>query len=100
MKRLVIVARVREDAHAEAQDLVRKGPPFDPAQRGCERHAVYLSAGEVVFVFEAAAEVEWRVDDLVSAFAPHALHEAFEEWRPLLEGEPRIAREEFAWGRA
>lgn len=100
MKRLVIVGRVRDGAHGEALELVHKGPPFDPAAHGFDRHAVYLSAGEVVFVFEAAAEVEWRVDDLVGDFPPRALHEAFDHWRPLLDDQPRIAREEYAWERA
>lgn len=100
MRRLVIVGRVREGAHKEALELVHKGPPFDPQARGFDRHAVYLSTSEVIFVFEAAAEVEWRLDDLVSDVAAHPLQEAFEQWRPLLEGEPRIAREEYAWERA
>lgn len=100
MKRLVIVGRVRDGAHGQALELIRKGPPFDPAARGFDRHGVYLSSGEVVFVFEAAADVEWRLDDFVSDFAAHPLHEAFEQWRPLLDGEPRIAREEFVWERA
>jgi hypothetical protein len=100
MKTLVVVARVREDAHAEALELIRNGPPFDPGARGFDRHAVYLSTGELIFVFEAGAEVEWRFDDLVSDLPARTLHEAFERWRPLLEGEPRIAREEYAWQRA
>src|SRR5215210_3612338 len=100
MKRLVIVGRVHDGANGQALELIRRGPPFDAAARGFDRHAVYLSSGEVVFVFEATSEVEWRVDDLLSDFATPAVHEAFEQWRPLLEGEPRIAREEFVWERA
>lgn len=100
MKRLVIVGRVRSDAYARALELIRKGPPFDPAERGFDRHAVYLSSGEVIFVFEAAADVEWRVDDLIDDWRAYAVQEAFEAWHPLLEGEPRQAREEYAWERS
>jgi len=81
MKRLVIVGRVRSDAHAQALEVIRRGPPFDPAARAFDRHNVYLSTGEVIFVFEAVAEVEWRVDDLISDFGAHAVHDAFEAWR-------------------
>jgi hypothetical protein len=96
MKRLLIVARLRDDAHDEAEVLLREGPPFDPETSGLERHAAYLTAGEVVFVFEAP-EVEWIVNDLVddpriaSFFAP---------WEKLVEGTPRLAHERFYWSRA
>jgi hypothetical protein len=96
MKRLLIVARLRDDAHDEAEVLLREGPPFDPGTAGLDRHAAYLTAGEVVFVFEAA-EVEWIVNDLVddprtaSFFAP---------WEKLVEGTPRLAHERFYWSRA
>ena len=52
-------------------------PPFDPEELGLHRHGAYLTAREVVFVFEAP-EVEWIVNDLVddpvlsSAFGPLA----------------------------
>jgi hypothetical protein len=45
--------------------LLEHGPPFDPAERGFARHAVYLLAGEVVFVL-GAGEVEWIVDEIVN----------------------------------
>ena len=93
MKRLMIVARLRSDAHDEAEVLLREGPPFEPEQLGLERHAAYLTAGEVVFVFEGP-EVEWVVNDLVddarvaSFFAP---------WQKLVESTPRLAHERFYW---
>jgi hypothetical protein len=96
MKRLLIVARLRDDAYDDAEVLLREGPPFDPEAAGLDRHAAYLTAGEVVFVFEAP-EVEWIVNDLVddpriaSFFAP---------WEKLVEGTPRLAHERFYWSRA
>jgi hypothetical protein len=95
MKRLMIVARLRSDAHEEAEVLLREGPPFDPEALGLERHAAYLTAGEIVFVFEAT-EVEWIVNDLVDDPAVAAF---FTPWEKLIEGTPRLAHERFYWSR-
>jgi hypothetical protein len=95
MKRLMIVARLRDGAHDEADGLLRGGPPFDPHALGLEGHAAYLTAGEVVFTFEGA-EVEWIVNDLVDDPAV-AVH--FGPWEKLIEGTPRLAHERFYWSR-
>jgi hypothetical protein len=95
MDRLVIVARLKDGKHAEAEKLLRSGPPFDPEELGFHRHGVYLTSTEVVFVFEAP-EVEWIVNDLIddpvtsSTFAP---------WRNVIEGAPRLGHERFFWSR-
>jgi hypothetical protein len=57
---------------------------------------VYLSAGEVVFVFEGR-EVEWIVDDVVTEPFQWTISDALEAWRPLVEGEPRLARPTYEW---
>jgi len=93
VSRFVVTARLKPDASERAAQLVAKGPPFDLAALGFERHAVYLSHGEVVFVFEGP-EVEWILDEIVGE-ETHST--AFEEWEPLLEGVPRVAREAFYW---
>jgi hypothetical protein len=95
MNRLMIVARLREGAHAEAERLIAAGPPFDPEALGFHRHAAYLSAGEVVFVFEAP-EVEWIVNDIVD---DPVLSAAFGPWHALIDGTPRLAHERFYWTR-
>ena len=64
MNRLMIIARLREGAQQEAEELIAAGPPFDLEELGFHRHAAYLTAGEVVFLFEAP-EVEWIVNDIV-----------------------------------
>ncbi len=96
MNRLMIVARLRDDAHDEAEVLLREGPPFDPAGARLDRHAAYLSAGELVFVFEAP-EVEWIVNELVDdpAVSPY-----FAPWEKLLDGPPRLAHERYYWSGA
>lgn len=95
MDRLMIVARLRQDAHEEAETLLSQGPPFDPAELGFHRHSAYLTAGEVVFVFEAP-EVEWIVNDIVD---DPVLSAALGPWHALVEGTPRIAHERFHWSR-
>jgi hypothetical protein len=52
MERLAIVAHLKEGSEARAAELIAQGPPFDLAEAGIARHSVYLSASEVVFVFE------------------------------------------------
>jgi hypothetical protein len=96
MEQLAIVARLRAGVEPEAAELLAAGPPFDPAEQGFTRHAVYLSAGEVVFVFEGP-EVEWIVDGMVDDPFRWRVIEALDAWRPLVEGQPRIARAMYVW---
>lgn len=95
MRRLAVVVRLKPDSEARAAELLEAGPPFDPEAVGLERHAVYLSHSELVFVFEGP-EVEWIVDGIVDSPGRSAV---FDAWRPLLDGPPRIAREAHYWER-
>lgn len=98
MARVAIVARLKPGVADEARALVAGGPPFDLRASGIERHSVFLSAGEVVFVFEGHG-VEWIVDDLVDGPFHYELQRAFNNWRSIVEGPPRIARHQFGWDR-
>ena len=95
MNRLIITARLKDGAHEEAEAFLRKGPPFDPEELGLHRHSAYLTAGEIVFVFEAP-EVEWIVNDLLD---DPTLSGAFGAWQKLIEAPPRIAHERYHWAR-
>jgi hypothetical protein len=95
MKRMMIVARLRDGTQAEAEALLAHGPPFDPEELGLERHAAYLTSGEVVFVFEGT-EVEWTVNDILDNPAVGA---ALAPWREIADGMPHIAHERFYWTR-
>jgi hypothetical protein len=95
MNRLMIVARLREGTHDEAEALLAQGPPFDPEDLGFHRHAAYLTAREIVFMFEAP-EVEWIVNDIVD---DPVIASAFGPWQKLLEDTPRLAHERFYWSR-
>jgi hypothetical protein len=84
MNRIALVARLKPGAEEQASVLLGHGPPFDPAERGFARHAVYLSAGEVVFVFEGD-EVDRIVDEIVNeSFG--AVAGALGTWRELGRG--------------
>ena len=96
MNRLVIVARLKEGAQEEAEQLLLEGPPFDPGDLGFTRHDAYLTSREVVFAFEAP-EVEWLVNDIVD---DPVLSASFTPWQKLLDGPPRLAHERFHWERA
>jgi hypothetical protein len=96
VKRIAIVARLLPGAHERAKDVLSEGPPFDLAWWGVDRHAVFLSQSEVVFVFEGD-EVEWRLDDLVSDFFSAGLQQAFSQWRELVEAEPNLAEQAYFW---
>jgi hypothetical protein len=93
MNRLVIVARLQDGKHEEAERLIRQGPPFDPELLGLHRHGAYLTATDVVFVFEAP-EVEWIVNDLGD---DPILSTALGPWRNIVEGAPRLAHERYYW---
>ena len=91
--RVVVVARLKRGAHDQAKELIASGPPFEPGELGFERHGVYLSSEEVVFLFEgpsAARRLADMINDMVTS-AP------FGAWAPLIKGTPRIAHEHYFW---
>jgi hypothetical protein len=96
MERVAIIARLEEGNEQRAIELVEAGPPFDLAESGIARHNVYVSSSEVVFVFEGP-QVEWIVDDLIDEPFNHELRQALDQWREIVVGQPRIAREQFGW---
>lgn len=99
MRQMALVARLHGDAGPQAAELIAAGPPFDPQETGLVRHTIYLSAGEVVFVFEGP-EVDVVVDDLLVADPfQRAVTDALDDWRPLIDGEPHIARPAYVWER-
>ena len=96
MQRVAVIANLKPDKAERARELVAAGPPFDPDELGFERHHVYVSEGQAVFVFEGA-----RVDALVRRLAEAGGgHEAFAAWEPLIQGLPQLAHEAYFWERA
>lgn len=93
---MAVVARFDPAQHERVRTLLAAGPPFDPAEAGLERHVVYLSAREAVFVFEGP-HVDWEVEELADDVFHPELRELLGEWRELLAEDPRVAHEVFAW---
>jgi hypothetical protein len=96
MQQLAIIVPLKEGAGERAAGLLADGPPFDLEEAGFERHAVYLTDREVVFVFEGR-EVEWNLDDLVDDPFHPLLQETLERWSALAESRPRVARSAYTW---
>jgi hypothetical protein len=96
MDRVAIVARLKEGSAPRAAQLIAGGPLFDLAELGLVPHSIYLSAGEIVFVFEGH-DVEWLVEGLIDDPFQHAHHGALGQWRAIVDGSPRIAREQLGW---
>jgi hypothetical protein len=96
MERVAIIARLKEGSEQRAAELVGAGPSFDLTDTGIVRHSIYISAREAAFVFEGH-EVEWIVDQLIDEPFRYDLQRALEQWREIVDGEPRVARERFGW---
>ena len=92
MSRAVVVVPLQEGASRRAAELLRKGPPFDPEEVGLERHHVFLTDQEAVFVFEAddpgATERLAANGNLWSSAAA---------WKDLVAGPPRLADDAYSW---
>jgi hypothetical protein len=95
MNRLAVIAKLRPEAVARAEELIEQGPPFDPTGVGFERHSVFLTGDQAVFVFEGGG-----LDKLMRSMVkdPSTVG-AFRKWEDLIEGMPRIAREAYHWER-
>jgi CBS domain-containing protein len=96
--RIAVTARFPPEHAEQVRTLLEAGPPYDLAEAGIDRHAVYLSAHEAVFVFEGP-EIEWEVEDLADSFFHPELQAALSGWRELLAEEPHIGRPVFVWER-
>jgi hypothetical protein len=94
MSRAVVVLPLREGASERAAQLLRGGPPFGPEAVGLDRHHVFLTDEEAVFVFEA--------DDLQAVerlIGDETFWKAATAWKELVAGPPRIAENGYSWVR-
>ncbi len=94
VSRLVIVVPLQQGASDRARALLRKGPPFDPEAAGLERHHVFLTDHEAVFVFEVDAP-----DAVERLSSDPTLWEALAGWNELVAGPPRVAEDVYSWVR-
>jgi hypothetical protein len=91
--RLVVTLKLRKGLQERAAKLIAAGPPFDPADLGLARQAVYLGNDLVIFAFEGK-DVEERVRMVIDDPVRSA---SFAAWVPLLAGRPALAYEVYYW---
>lgn len=95
MSRAVVVLPLREGMSGQAAELLRGGPPFDPEEVGLERHHVFLTEREAVFLFEADSQA--AAERLIGE---GHFWSAASAWKDLVEGPPRLAEDAYSWVRA
>jgi hypothetical protein len=93
-EREALVVPLVPGSQAQAEALLADGPPFDPADFGLERHEVYVTDSEVVFVFEGAPRR--FLERLAEA---QTVWKAAEAWRPVIAGPIRLGLQAYAWPR-
>jgi hypothetical protein len=91
-QRVAVVVPLRQGARVEVEDLVAGGPPFDPDEAGLERHEVFLSDEEAVFVFGLVSSSALR--ELVR---DSSVWLAAGAWDDYVAGPARIARPSYTW---
>jgi hypothetical protein len=94
-RRTAFVVPLAEGTFERARELLQGGPPFDPAETALDRHEVFLTPSEVVFVFESRA----GMDALEPLLAEPELWASAAAWRELLAGPPRLAEDVYSWSR-
>ena len=95
MSRLAVVAPIKWGSYRDAKRLIQKGPPFDPGLTALDRHEVFLTDTEVVFLFEGPGVRE----ALESLFGDISVWQEADEWRAHLAGRPRLADDLYHWER-
>jgi CBS domain-containing protein len=98
VERVALIARFDPEQAEQVRELLEEGPPYDLAESTIDRHAVYLSSREVVFVFEGP-DVQWQVEDIADEFFHPAIRSTLADWRKLVDEEPRLGHPVFAWER-
>ena len=95
MSRLAVIAPIKWGSYRAAKSLIEKGPPFDPGLTPLDRHEVFLTDTEVVFVFEGPGVSE-ALESLLDDFS---VWQEADTWRAHLAGRPRLAEDLYHWER-
>ncbi len=93
---LVAVLPLKPGARARAEALLREGPPFDLEETHFDRHRVFVTDREVVFVFEG----EGPSRTLHLPAEDPALCKAAADWQACLSERPRVAVTAYSWERS
>jgi hypothetical protein len=92
--RVVVVVPLKAGVRDRVRELLELGPPFDPEAAGLERHQVFLTDHEAVFLFEAPDQA--ILDRLARSLR---LRWAAVGWREYLGGRTRLAEIAYSWAR-
>src|SRR5687768_10786899 len=95
MYRFVITARLREGSAETVAQILREGPPFVISETSLDRHEVFLSEDEVVFLFEGSHAED---EAMRLAASPLGVAQAG-RLGDHIDGEPRLPLEVFSWER-
>jgi hypothetical protein len=96
-RRLLVVLPLKPGSSDAVRALLESGPPFDPdAIGGLDRHEVFLTSSEVVFLFESRS----GLDALTAVITQPTVWQAASSWREHLGGSPRVAEDVYAWSRS
>lgn len=96
MARFVAVLPLKPGARARAEALLREGPPFDLEETQFDRHQVFVTDREVVFVFEG----EGPNNTLDLPAEDPKLWKAAADWQSCLSERPRLAVTAYSWERS
>jgi hypothetical protein len=88
-----IVIPLRKRALADTAALIERGPPFDLAALGIERHDVLLSEREVIFLFEGRQ----LLDTMQRLVRDPSVWQAASGWSRVIAGRPRLSEQRFGW---
>lgn len=92
--RVVVIVPLKPGARARVRELLELGPPFDPESAGLERHQVFVTDQEAVFLFEAPDHS--ALDRLAKS---PSLRWAAAAWRDYVGGPTRLAELAYSWAR-
>jgi hypothetical protein len=95
MSRLVVVVPLKAGAYEKARSLLAEGPPFELERTEFDRHEVFLTHREVVFVFES----EQSSATLRLPGEDPSLWRVAAAWEKLMAERPRKAENVFTWAR-
>jgi hypothetical protein len=96
VRRVTLVVPLKPGSRDAVRGLLETGPPIEPTELpGLDRHEVFLTTEEAVFVFESHLSLE----ALAPLLAEPNLWAAVGEWQHHVAGPPRIAEAAYSWTR-
>jgi hypothetical protein len=94
LEQVALVVPLKSGTLERARGLIAEGPPFDPAEAGLQRHQVFFSEREIVFVFDGV-DVRETVRRVMSD--PALPFAAAAAWADCIAGPPLLAEPAYVW---